>query len=246
MASGSRDKSVFVYCLNNNKFVLGYDIITKAQEYDDDQRKPFSPPYILLKLTDHTDKINAVVFNLTNYGLYLATGACDKQMLVYDLSFFSNVINCPKVIDNSCSDTNRFESLNIIMRYNDHSDGISSIAFSKDDEYIASGSYDKTAKIYCFNKFKENYGKLVYSIQGYHNISIKFISFSYENNYFASVGWDEKAIIYKIVYKGGDIAYSINNLFNNNDCCGWLNCITFSVKNFIGVCSWNNSIYIFA
>jgi WD40 repeat protein len=68
-----------------------------------------------------------------------------------------------------------------------HSGNVESVAFSPDDKYLASGSKDKTVKLWSVESQKE-----ITTLQG-HSSSVKSVAFSPDGKYLAS-GSDDKTV----------------------------------------------------
>jgi WD40 repeat protein len=73
-----------------------------------------------------------------------------------------------------------------------HSDSITSIAFSPDSKYLASGSQDKTVKLWSVESQKE-----VTSLLG-HNNKITSVTFSPDGKYLASGSQDKTVKLWSV------------------------------------------------
>jgi WD40 repeat protein len=73
-----------------------------------------------------------------------------------------------------------------------HSESVYSVAFSPDGKYFASGSWDKTVKIWSVESQKE-----VTTLQG-HSSSIFSVAFSPDSNYLASSSYDKTVKLWSV------------------------------------------------
>ncbi|HOL24645.1 MAG TPA: peptidase C14, partial [Candidatus Hydrothermia bacterium] len=71
-----------------------------------------------------------------------------------------------------------------VRTFEGHENGITSVCFSPDGNYIASGSYDETIKLW-----EVSTGKLVRTFEGHEN-GITSVCFSPDGKYIASGSWD--------------------------------------------------------
>ena len=73
-----------------------------------------------------------------------------------------------------------------------HSDGVLSVAFSPDGKYIASGSWDKTIKLWNVSD-----GSLLRTLKGHTN-SVSSVAFSPDGKYIASGSWDDTIRLWRV------------------------------------------------
>jgi len=73
-----------------------------------------------------------------------------------------------------------------------HSDAVRSVAFSPDDQYLATGSGDKTAILW-----EVNSGRLIRKFKG-HSSYVLSVAFSPDGQYLATGSWDNTAILWEV------------------------------------------------
>jgi len=113
-------------------------------------------------------------------GRYLATGSHDKKCLIYD--FFKIKKKVPKRI----------------LKYSDHKDMVMSTCFSENEEYFASGGFDKIVILYGMNpNNRETFGRIISKFDAQTH-SITSVKFSRNNEYLATGNYGGNAIVYGI------------------------------------------------
>ena len=91
------------------------------------------------------------------------------------------------------------EDFKLVKTFNVHSDYVNSVAFSGDSKWMASGSLDKTVKLYDM-KTKT----LVKSFND-HSKSVRSVAFSPDGKWMASGSDDFTVKLYEIIKSGDDL-----------------------------------------
>jgi len=86
-----------------------------------------------------------------------------------------------------------------------HESFVTSVAFSKDGNYLASGSYDNTVRIWDWKN-----GQCLHVLQGHQDPPVNSLAFSKDGNYLASGSWDNTVRIWNL----SDLS-KIYSLLNN-------------------------------
>ena len=85
-----------------------------------------------------------------------------------------------------------FETGKILKRFIGHTDDVWCVCFSPDGKYIASGSWDKTVKLW-----EVESGKEIRTLTGHTN-DVESVSFSPDGKYLATVSYDDTVILWDI------------------------------------------------
>ncbi|MEG4083766.1 WD40 repeat domain-containing protein, partial [Microcoleus sp. POL10_C6] len=75
-----------------------------------------------------------------------------------------------------------------------HQDAVGSVSFSRDGKYIATASWDKTARLWDVT------GKLIQEFKG-HQEGVSSVSFSRDGKYIATASWDKTARLWDVTGK---------------------------------------------
>ena len=131
---------------------------------------------LLETLEGHTQRVASVSFSPD--GQLLASGSYDKTVKVWSLTEdgMNNILPCPSAPLFPCSPS-------VLLTLDAHADSVMSVSFSPDSEILASGSKDKTVKLWTRN------GRLIKTLTG-HTGWVTGVTFSPDGSMLASASDD--------------------------------------------------------
>lgn len=131
---------------------------------------------LLETLEGHTQRVASVSFSPD--GQLLASGSYDKTVKVWSLTEdgMNNILPCPSAPLFPCSPS-------VLFTLDGHADSVMSVSFSPDSEILASGSKDKTVKLWTRN------GRLIKTLTG-HTGWVTGVTFSPDGQRLASASDD--------------------------------------------------------
>jgi WD40 repeat protein/tetratricopeptide (TPR) repeat protein len=131
---------------------------------------------LLETLEGHTQRVASVSFSPD--GQLLTSGSYDKTVKVWSLTEdgMNNILPCPSAPLFPCSPS-------VLLTLDAHADSVMSVSFSPDSEILASGSKDKTVKLWTRN------GRLIKTLTG-HTGWVTGVTFSPDGSMLASASDD--------------------------------------------------------
>ena len=226
VATGSRDCTVIIHCVNNSNIEnYGKQIFKFPSHTDWVRTLTFSPcgknlasgshdktvkihcldktninlyGIVIKSFTDHTDFVISISYNLN--GKFLATGSVDRSVLIYNSNH---------------EDTENFGKM--LLKIDKFSDGVSNLKFSPVDDSLVIILWNdiKFFEIFEVNNNKDLTYNHSLNAKG-HTSYISAVCFSPNGNYILSGGCDNNIIMHGPIYEAENREVKASIIFKND------------------------------
>jgi WD40 repeat protein len=149
---------------------------------------------VVRTFTGHTDEVNDIAFR--HDGHQLASASADQTVAVWCLlpgqefrPLFA-VLSPPPLASSLVNALAAVTGPSLILR--GHTHRVRTVAFSPDDQWIASGGVDQTVKIW-----NANTGQELHTLRG-HRDDVTCVSFSPDGQQLASASWDRTVKLWNV------------------------------------------------
>jgi len=222
---------IYSFSISEDNFICAVTNGTKLDLYciNPSSKQGYKKIILSIESTHNMKSVDFCFSNNYGFDYVFATGNQNKEVVIYGFNYTNIQLN----------------TLQKLVRIEDHTSAINKVCFSKTNNYIASCGDDYMAYVYEIKLNEDKSGNIkvdkVIGVKDTYYITC--ICFSSDNKYFATGGYDKKAIIYSLhKEKLGQVLYSFELVKP-------VSCIAFSNTSNLFVVGINNGelhIYNFA
>lgn len=162
----------------------------------------------LFALKGHNDSVVSISFN--NDNSQIVSVSCDCMLIVWD-----SIVGIEKFrIELGIRSYHSFiKNMNYCSLFNENKLGFLSVSYSTDNNYIVTGVYDSSVRVY-----DSSNGDQIYKFEG-HSAAVSNAFFTLDNQRIISSSIDGRIIFWKVSQKGNEIisstSSSSSNIFTN-------------------------------